>query len=99
MTAAKRAEEIREPLLEKATLVWQRLLDESGDDVNKALNQADQLLATMALPPSQDVNVEQLRMVLRLLLAHGAPVARPNARSLQMLSARNGWGRVARPKG
>ena len=68
VTAARRAGEIRVPIHEKVTDVWRRLVEESSD-VQEALNRADELLATMRLAASAGINVEQLRMILRLLLA------------------------------
>ena len=94
VTAAHGGPEIREPMLEKVTRAWDRLVDESTD-VRDALNRADELLATMELPPSQGVDVEQLRMVLRLLLARGAPSASSSngsSRSPQMLATRTSAG-------
>ena len=61
--------------------------------MQEALNRADELLATMRLAASAGVNVEQLRMVLRLLLARGAlsaSASNGSSRTPQMLGTRAG---------
>jgi hypothetical protein len=100
VNAAKRADEIQQPLLEKATRAWQRLVNECGGDVDEALSKADEMLETMDLPPSQGIHVEQLRMILRLLLARFAPsvsAASTFAKTPRMLAPSARAARAAEP--
>jgi hypothetical protein len=100
VAAATRASEIREPLLEKATRAWQGLVQECGN-VEQALNKADELLDKMPLAPSKGINVKQLRIVLRLLLARGAAsvsAADTFSKTPQMLGPSAQRTRAAEPK-